>query len=352
MSLGVSLPNPLNALREVVDAIEGRGIPRQAALAVILIWPVAACLAWNVTHPDLAQIHADGNALWMDGHAYWMAWRHPHLYGLPPRALDAYLYSPAFAQVLWPLTRLGFAVFAAVWWSAIVATFWWLLKPLPWCWRVPARVVCGFELQVGNINAFIALMVVLALRRPQVWAFALLTKVTLGVGLLWHLVRREWGSLGGAAATTTVVVTLSAAIAPDLWREWSAFLGHSLGSSAAWSFLDPRSLAMRLLIAAALVVWGARTDRRWVLGVAVPLATPLLGLATLTALAALPRLVADGRRAGRTAPGAVDLAQILDAHLPHEYLPELGSAPAASRQPYPAARTRRAVPSRRLGANA
>ena len=324
MSLGVSLPNPLNALRDVLDALEGRGIRRQVAVAVILVWPIAACMAWSETHPDLAQMNAGGNALWMDGHAYWMSLRHPHLYGLPPRSLDAYLYSPAFAQALWPFTRLGFAAFAAVWWSAIVVAFWWLLKPLPWCWRLPAMVVCGFELQVGNINAFIALMLVLALRRPHVWAFALLTKVTLGVGLVWHLARREWSALGCAAATTALVMGVSAAVAPDLWRQWSAFLLHSFDGSSPVSLLYPWSLPMRLILASALVVWGARTDRPWVLGVAVPLATPLVGLATLSALAALPRLVVDGRRSLRTALGTVDLAQILDAHLPQESLPELG----------------------------
>jgi len=350
MSLGVSLPNPLNASRDAAAALESRGLPRRALIAVV-VWPVAAWLAWSLMHPDYARLRAEHLAIGMDGHAYWMAWRHQQMYGLAPRALDAYLYSPAFAQVLWPLTRMGFAAFAAVWWSAIVATFWWLLRPLPWWWRLPAFVACGFELQVGNIYAFVALMLVLALRRPQVWAFGLLTKVTLGIGLVWHLARREWDALARASLTTAAVATCSAVLAPGLWAQWLQFLVTSQGASSLASVLDPRSLPMRVLAATGLIVWGARTNRRWVLGVAVPLASPLIGLATLTVLASLPRLVVDGRNARRTAVGTVDLAHLIDTHLPHESLPGLGT-PDGRILPAPAAGRRSSISSRRQGANA
>lgn len=65
-----------------------------------------------------------------DSHAYWLAWRHP-LYGAAPTTPDAYLYSPAFAQLIWPLAQLPWPVFATIYSLLLLAILAWLLKPLP-----------------------------------------------------------------------------------------------------------------------------------------------------------------------------------------------------------------------------
>jgi hypothetical protein len=279
-----------------VSVLRKRGIGPGQLACLIVFWPSAALLAWTMVHVDPAKLAAHGTALGMDGHAYWVAWRHPHLYGLAPRANGAYLYSPAFAQLIWPLTLLPFWGFAALWWGAIVAAFLWLLRPLPLIWRAPLLVLTGFEIQVGNVHAFLAVMIVLALRWPGVWCFAILTKITPAVGLLWFLTRREWRSLAHVCGVTIVVVSVSAVLAPQLWHQWMAFLLASRHSPAAQGLLNTGSLAVRVVLAGMLTIWGARTGRPWVLAVAVPLATPLVGPATLTILAAMPRLIVEGQQ--------------------------------------------------------
>lgn len=286
-----SPPSPWNAARDIFALLRARGVGPGQLAALAVVWLLAVPLAWSLLHPDPVLLASHGNALWMDGHAYWAAWRHPTLYGLAPRALDAYLYSPAFAQVVAPFALLPFPAFAVVWWGGAVSAFLWLLHPLRWYWRLPCLVVCGFELQVGNVHALLAVMLALGLRRPGLWAFAVLTKVTPAIGLLWFAARGEWRSLARPSDVTAVVVGCSALLAPHLWIDWVSFLLASRHSPAATGLLNAGTLPVRMVLAALLVVWGARRDRPWVLAIAVPLATPLVGLATLTVLAALPRLV-------------------------------------------------------------
>ena len=51
-----------------------------------------------------------------DSHAYWSAVQHlENLYAAPALSRDAFLYSPVFAQVVWPLGRLPWPAFAALW---------------------------------------------------------------------------------------------------------------------------------------------------------------------------------------------------------------------------------------------
>jgi hypothetical protein len=47
---------------------------------------------------------------------------------------------------------------------------------------------------------------------------------------------------------------------------------------------------LRLAVAAALIIWGARTDRRWVVPVATVLAMPVLWITSPAVLAAIPML--------------------------------------------------------------
>jgi hypothetical protein len=291
-----AMPSPWNAARDLSRLCGHSRVGMGQLIALVMAWSAAGLLAWYFSHPNLDALKANGLGLWMDGHAYWMAWRHLDLYGLAPRDLDAYLYSPAFAEALHPLTLLPFAAFAAVWWGVLVAAFWWLLKPLAWFWRIPALVLTGFEVQVGNINALLAVMLVLAVRFPGVWSLALLTKITPGIGLLWYVARGEWRKLGCALGFTAVIVLVSLPLGPHLWIDWLVFLEQSRHGPAGDGLLNAGTLPVRLLAAAAMVIWGARSNKPWVLAVAVPLATPLIGLATVTVLAALPRLVLQGHR--------------------------------------------------------
>jgi hypothetical protein len=229
-----------------------------------------------------------------DAHAYYAAWTHGSLYSVPPEKLGAYLYSPAFAQAIRPLTFIPWPVFCALWLTAIFTAYLWLLAPLPLRWRVPLLVIVLSFDSAGNVWALLALVVVFGFRRPALWAFAALTKVTPCLGPVWFAARKEWRNLAIALATTLAVVALSAAAAPHLWTEWFHFLRttHPATGIAAPSTLLPISilLAVRLPIALWLTIYAARRDLTWLLPVAMVFAVPLLAGQALFMLAAVPRL--------------------------------------------------------------
>ena len=88
---------------------------------------------------------------------------------------------------------------------------------------------------------------------------------------------------------------------PDQWRTWVDVVirNVAVGKSGTWASL-PVPLWIRLPVAIALVVWGARTDRRWTVPVASMLALPALwygGLSML--LAVIPLLPRSENRAVR-----------------------------------------------------
>ena len=129
----------------------------------------------------------------------------------------------------------------------------------------------------------------LGFRYPWTWGFVLLTKVTPGIGLLWFAVRREWRALGIALGVTGAIVAVSLVLDLQLWRDWIAFIGSTPEGGSVAQFNIPIPLWIRLPAAAALVVWGGLTDRRWTVPVAATLALPVLwvsGFAICAALAA------------------------------------------------------------------
>jgi hypothetical protein len=152
---------------------------------------------------------------------------------------------------------------------------------------VPVTLI---ELEVGNIHFLLAAAVYIGMRYPAVWAFVLLTKVTPGVGLVWFLVRREWRSLAIALGATALIVGVSFVMVPGHWVDW---IGSLVGNARQqWPYpLFPVPLAVRLVAAAALIAWGARTDRRWTLIVGTTLAIPTLWPANLAMAVGLPLFV-------------------------------------------------------------
>jgi hypothetical protein len=132
----------------------------------------------------------------------------------------------------------------------------------------------------------------------------LLTKVTPGIGLLWFAVRREWRSLAFALGATAAIALVSFVILPNQWRDWAdVVIRNALaGKSGTWASV-PIPLWIRLPFAIAIVVWGARTDRRWTVPVGAMLALPALwygGLSML--LAVIPLLPGPTRPTRNGAP--------------------------------------------------
>lgn len=169
------------------------------------------------------------------------------------------------------------------------------------------------EINAANINFPIGLAILAAFRWPVLWAFPLLTKVTPGVGLLWFAVRREWRSLTIAVGTAAGLAAASFLVAPSLWAKYVDFMANGTPQVAGWPF--PYPLWLRLPPAIALVVWGARTDRRWVVPAAALLVlprlyfqSPALLLAVLPTLsggwASIERSGRGERQLGETAAGS------------------------------------------------
>ena len=217
----------------------------------------------------------------IDARAYWRVdLAHPYA-SSGVGEYSTYLYSPAFAQFLSPLYVLPFEAFFVLWTVASVAVLYWLVRPWPWALLI-LLLPWTYELFVGQVHLFIAAAIVLGFRYPSLWAFNILTKVTPGVGLLWFLVRREWRPLAIALGTTAAIVAVSFALAPTAWFDWYAFLRGSTGSG---ELLYPR-----LAAAAAIVVAGALTGRRWAIPVAVWLALPVVWIESWVILLAIIRL--------------------------------------------------------------
>ena len=122
--------------------------------------------------------------------------------------------------------------------------------------------------------------IALGFRYPAAWSFVLLTKVTPGVGLLWFAVRREWRQLGIALGVTAVVVVASLVVDGPMWGQWLDAVRRD--SAANLGDLLAIPLWLRLPIAAAVVIWGARTDRAWTVPVAATVAMPVLWIATFS----------------------------------------------------------------------
>jgi hypothetical protein len=223
-----------------------------------------------------------------DARAYWIAdWADPYAVSGEGEK-HAYLYSPAFLQLIAPLRALPFEWFGAAWVVITAVTL--ILITRHWLFVAMLVPVTLIELEVGNIHFLLAAAVYLGMRYPAVWAFVLLTKVTPGVGLVWFLVRREWRSLAIALGATALIVGVSFVMVPGHWVDW---IGSLVGNARQqWPYpLFPVPLAVRLVAAAALIAWGARTDRRWTLIVGTTLAIPTLWPANLAMAVGLPLFV-------------------------------------------------------------
>jgi hypothetical protein len=250
------------------------------------------------------------HGLGWDAHAYFLAWP-GSLYDAAPGRVDAYNYSPAFAQAIWPLAQLPWPVFCGLFVASAALGTAWLLRPLRRAVGIPLWFAFTPEILSGNIYWLLAVVAVLGLHRGSAWVLPALTKVLPTPGPLWFLLRGEWRRLGGFFAALVLVTGLSAATAPDLWRQWFDFLSSHGGDTGAASLAFVPPLWLRLPTAVVLLWWGARRDRPWVLAPVMLLSTPVVGMGSFALLAALPRLrtprVTD-ERPGELSPSVEETA--------------------------------------------
>jgi Glycosyltransferase family 87 len=202
----------------------------------------------------------------VDAYAYWTT-RSGDFYGAADTGrIGAYLYSPAFAQLLAPLTWLPLPVFTAVWTAINCAALWWLLRR----WALPSLLFLPipFEIISGNVHLLYAVAIVVGFRWSATWALMFITKITPFVGVLWFAVRREWRAFALAIGVTAAIVAVSFLLDRAAWDQWIAILRDDFTQGAGQGTLDTPGwylavpLLPRLIGAAALLVVAGLTDRR------------------------------------------------------------------------------------------
>lgn len=234
----------------------------------------------------------DGQLWGRDAIAYWSVdLTNPYRgavdqYGYFPYAPPAALVASLFKQLPW-------GVFLVAWTALQLAVVAWIgggVRSLVVLLAIP---VVFLEVLYGNIHILLGAAVVLGFRWPVLWSFVLLTKVTPGVGLLWFAIRREWRSLALAVGATAAIAAGSFVLAPGLWSQWIGSLFTAQTVNVPWGHAIAIPLPFRIAAAVGLVIWGARSNRRWTVPVAATLALPVLwtaGLSMLVGLVALRRM--------------------------------------------------------------
>jgi Glycosyltransferase family 87 len=241
-----------------------------------------------------------------DAFAYW-AVDIANPYVVPVGGLGAFTYTPVAARLFDPVGALPWFNFLWLWSAVLVATVMWLGgRRFPWILAFPP---VALELFHGNIHLLLAAMIVLGFRYPAVYVFGIFTKVTPGIGIIWFLVRREWRNLAIVLGLTAVIGAVSLLVDGQLWPEWIRYALSAESGAQVQQVQVPIPLPLRVPAAALIVAWGAATDRRWTVPVAVTLALPVLwpsGFAVLAACLATSSLAGEPLvrlgRAPRRAP--------------------------------------------------
>jgi Glycosyltransferase family 87 len=229
-----------------------------------------------------------------------------------------YLYSPAFLTAFAPFRLLPWDMFLWVWFALHVGALLWLRAG--WFLAIPG---VNEDVIRGNIGVFIAVAIVLGLRYGTPWAFVLLTKVAPAVGMVWHLARREWRQLAWATGLTVAIVGVGGLVNPQLWAEWFAILLSAPTSYGTASEGVPWTI--RIVLAAGVIAWGARTDRAWLVPVGIIVGAPGFSPPSLMKLAALPRLLNPSPRPRVAVVG--DMPEQVDAAHRRRTAPRSGVGP-------------------------
>lgn len=263
--------------------------PMFMRLALLSAWVLAVLVMGKIVHTVVEEPRVFGQ----DSHAYWLAAQGDLSYSRPAGTLDAYLYSPAFLWLIKPLSWLPWPWFLTVWTVLLLLLAAWLVRPLRWPWAVPLFIYCLPEILVNNIFLLLAVAAVLGMRWPGVWAFPILTKVTLGVGLLWFAGRRQWRNFVIGAVLTSAIIAVGYVVHPQEWEAWFEFLMSNREGTKDGIAL----FAFRCSVAIALVFLAARFHLPWLVAPAMLIASPVLvSIVPVALLAAIPRLAMSGSR--------------------------------------------------------
>jgi hypothetical protein len=263
-------------------------VGRWAIFAAALLYCVLA-ITGTVPYGDTPE----GQIVMADGAAYYFLNEPPYDWTDRPPGVAEYRYSPAFLWVTAPLRLLPWAAFVAVWFSAHIVAL--LYLRVPWMLAFPGVVD---DVVRGNINVFIALIVVLVVRHratAALWSTILLTKVTPGVGVIWHAGRREWRQFVIALGVTGGIVVVGVVADPELWAQWVRSLGAGIESYRTVDFVAP--LPVRVVAGILVCALAALSGRAWLLPVGMLVALPGLWPSSFALLTSSVVLYVDRRLA-------------------------------------------------------
>jgi hypothetical protein len=241
-----------------------------------------------------------------DEHAYWLAARRI-IEGQPlydPAATIvtpfAYLYPPPLAQAMVPVAAVVPSWLFSAGWTVLMglALFWLAGRDVIRALALVAFPPVAVEFWFRNVHLFLAVLVVLGLRRAAVaFAVGAAIKVSPVLGIPYLALRGEWRNAAIATAAGVAMLLLSVFVSPDAWRAYVDF-ALSVAPLQQSSFV---AVPLPVRAAAGLVVALIATRLpRWagdpLLVVAVTLALPSLWFTGLSLLVAIVPLVAAERQ--------------------------------------------------------
>ena len=200
----------------------GRRVVRDALTLAGLVY---IALVWLGIAPYAPPVPEYGPMF--DARGFWIAWE-GGLYDIPWGEYEAYVYSPAFAQLLWPFTLLPWPVFAALWTLAAIGCLFWMR--VPWMLAFPGVID---DILRGNIHVFMA-----AVDRPR-------AALRRGVGVRHphqgHARDRPPLARGAARvapsgdcawSSPAAIFAISFALSSELWLEWFGLLAENADTTA------------------------------------------------------------------------------------------------------------------------
>ncbi len=228
--------------------------PRARTIATALLGvSVLIRMLWMLLAPNgmnLVDLHVyvKGAAALGSGHLYDFTYAdHTPDFPLP------FTYPTFAAVVFWPLHFLPFGVVAVLWLLLIAAALYavvrislglilgdaandgrWRTAALGWTavglWMEPVRTTIDY----GQVNVFLVLAVMVAVRSTRWWWSGLLVAIAAGIKLtpavtgLYFLARRRWASALASAVGFFATMGLSFAISP---RETRTYFGPLIGDA-------------------------------------------------------------------------------------------------------------------------
>lgn len=258
------------------------------ALPATVDWRLAAtALAWGALLLGIVyvvSVQPGGDA------RVWYTVDFPPNYGEASVGTFTFSYSPAFALLIQPFQVLPWPAFFGLVVTADALALAWLLGPWWAAVVVWAQVPFLFDSMAwGSLNVTMAALVVLGLTRAGPWVALALSKVTPGIGVVYHAMCGDWRLVARFAVASGVLLLVPGTV------EWIGYL-LAQGSGGL----------VRYAIGAGVIAWAAARGQPW----AVPVAIGIVGHPAAghwAALAAIPRLIAQQRpQHVRQVPAPVD----------------------------------------------